>query len=238
MPDVKRTVKIITKQSVMDDVPPEVDGFPMRSWNISVFLIGPDGEDMPASCFEKVTYVLHETFGPKRARQTFKSPPFQIREKGWGEFEMQILLTPLGSPKAGEQTLNHDLNFHNTEYESTHSVTFRNPKDRLLDILKESAPAGEAVNGTAAAVSKPEKKRQKTSRNVDMEKLAEALPQLQEDDLLQVVQMVHDNKSEDTYTKNDVENGEFHVDLYTLPDPLIKMLWDFCDKKVDMSALA
>ena len=39
-----------------------------------------------------------------------------------------------------------------------------------------------------------------------MEKLAEALPQLQDEDLLQVVQMVHDNKSEETYTKNDVES--------------------------------
>lgn len=110
-----------------------------------------------------------------------------------------------------------------------------------------------------------------------MEKLAEALPQLAEDDLLQVVQMVHDNKTEDTYTKNDVESeffslfaylprqplwagrksffllstlehdeadhpskldGEFHVDLYTLPDQLIKMLWDFCEKKVDLNSLA
>lgn len=39
-----------------------------------------------------------------------------------------------------------------------------------------------------------------------MEKLAEALPMLQEDDLLQVVQMVHDNKTEETYTKNDLES--------------------------------
>ena len=39
-----------------------------------------------------------------------------------------------------------------------------------------------------------------------MEKLAEALPQLNEDDLLQVVQLVHDNKSDETYTKNDVES--------------------------------
>ena len=32
-------------------------------------------------------------------------------------------------------------------------------------------------------------------------------------------------------------DGEFHVDLYTLPDPLIKLLWDFCEKKVDMNNL-
>lgn len=30
--------------------------------------------------------------------------------------------------------------------------------------------------------------------------------------------------------------GEFHVDLYTLPDNLIKMLWDFTTEKVQISA--
>ncbi|KAL1639872.1 transcription factor TFIIF complex subunit Tfg3 [Diplodia intermedia] len=67
-----------------------------------------------------------------------------------------------------------------------------------------------------------------------MEKLADGLQRLGEDDLLQVVQMVHDNKSTDTYTKNDVENGEFHVDLYTLPDNLVKMLWDFTAQRTDL----
>lgn len=38
-----------------------------------------------------------------------------------------------------------------------------------------------------------------------MDKLAENLQKLGEDDLLQVVQMVHDNKTAETYTKNDVE---------------------------------
>ena len=40
-----------------------------------------------------------------------------------------------------------------------------------------------------------------------MEKLADNLQRLSEDDLLQVVQLIHDNKSADTYTKNDVERG-------------------------------
>ena len=90
-----------------------------------------------------------------------------------------------------------------------------------------------------------------------MEKLADGLQRLGEDDLLQVVQMVHDNKTTDTYTKNDVESellnqsqkkknsgtirrlthyldGEFHVDLYTLPDSLVKMLWDFTASKTEL----
>lgn len=41
---------------------------------------------------------------------------------------------------------------------------------------------------------------------IDMEKLAEGLQKLGEDDLLQVVTMVHDNKTSETYTKNDVES--------------------------------
>jgi len=67
-----------------------------------------------------------------------------------------------------------------------------------------------------------------------MEKLADGLQRLTEDDLLQVVQMVHDHKTAETYTKNDVEGGEFHVDLYTLPDHLVKMLWDFTAGKTDL----
>ena len=38
-----------------------------------------------------------------------------------------------------------------------------------------------------------------------MDKLAEGLVKLSEDELLQVVQIIHDNKTDDTYTKNDVE---------------------------------
>lgn len=84
-----------------------------------------------------------------------------------------------------------------------------------------------------------------------MEKLADGLQKLSEDDLLQVVTMVHDHKSNDTYTRNDVESigprpgiapsyadlsvdGEFHVDLYTLPDSLVKMLWDFTAARADI----
>lgn len=29
-------------------------------------------------------------------------------------------------------------------------------------------------------------------------------------------------------------DGEFHVDLYTLPDNLVKMLWDFTASKTDL----
>ena len=44
-----------------------------------------------------------------------------------------------------------------------------------------------------------------------MEKLAEGLQKLDEDSLLLVVQMIHDNKTDSTYVKNDVEREFFFL---------------------------
>lgn len=49
-----------------------------------------------------------------------------------------------------------------------------------------------------------------------MEKLAEGLQKLDEDSLLLVVQMIHDNKTESTYVKNDVER-EFYSTQFDTP---------------------
>ncbi|KAL4890236.1 yeats family-domain-containing protein [Aspergillus ambiguus] len=228
MPDVKRNVRLVTEQHIVNK-DSGVEGFPLRSWSIEIYLLNEHGDQVSANVFDKVTYTLHPSFGD-RAIQTFKNPPFRISEEGWGEFDMQITLTA-----DKDYHLTHDLNFGQTRYESKHLITFKNPKPALLAALRESGPVPGDENGVkskrAAAGEEGSKKKKKTDKNVDMDKLADGLQKLGEDDLLQVVQMVHDNKAPDSYTKNDVEQGEFHVDLYTLPDSLIKMLWDFTQEK-------
>lgn len=156
--------------------------------------------------------------------------------------------------KGGKNTLVHDLNFGKNKYEARHSVTFKNPSAALINILRETGPVPGDENGRKKTDGGDKKR--KRAGAVDMEKLAEGLVKLGEDDLLHVVQMIHDNKSDETYTKNDIERksrqffitcillkpfvneisnfrveGEFHVDLYTLPDTLVKMLWDFVAKE-------
>ncbi|KAF1983224.1 SAS complex, SAS5 subunit/transcription initiation factor IID, subunit 14 [Aulographum hederae CBS 113979] len=230
MPDIKRTVKLVTEQRVIDE-PSQMEGFPMRSWNIEVWLLNENNEEISAgNVFEKVTYNLHPSF-EKRAKQVFKKAPYRIEEKGWGEFDMMIALTTI--QKGGEHQLEHDLNFQHERYEAKHTITFKNPKPDLIAALQESGSVG-GENGVRGKGADAGKKKSRKDRTVDMEKLADGLQRLGEDDLLQVVQMVHDNKSADTYTKNDVENGEFHVDLYTLPDALVKMLWDFTASKTEI----
>lgn len=46
-----------------------------------------------------------------------------------------------------------------------------------------------------------------------MERLADSLQRLGEEDLLQVVEMIHNNKTADTYTKNEVER-KFGPSIY------------------------
>lgn len=58
----------------------------------------------------------------------------------------------------------------------------------------------------AAAGGGDTRKKGRKEKNVDMEKLADGLQKLTEDDLLHVVQLVHDNKTAETYTKNDVDS--------------------------------
>lgn len=153
-----------------------------------------------------------------------KKPPFRIAEDGWGEFELKISFKEL-SGKTHEVL--HDLNFQQERYDVKHVITFKKPTGQMLDELRESGPIpGEsAVNGDAgkkrvSEIGTVEKKRKKggDSKGFDMDKLAEGLQKLGEDDLLQVVQMVHDNKSEDSWMRNDVERKQERPSIMTDAD--------------------
>jgi transcription initiation factor IIF auxiliary subunit len=140
--------------------------------------------------------------------RAFDKPPFRCENEGWGEFDMTIDLFAV--EKGGKHSVSHDLNFAKPRYEAKHVISFKNPNAALLEILRKSGPVpGEDVNGGGRKKADAGEKKRKRTAQVDMDKLAEGLVKLHEDDLLQVVQLIHDNKTEETYTKNDVE-GEFH----------------------------
>lgn len=222
MPDIKRTVKLVTEQKIVDSSSEP----PLRHWSIRIYLEGPGKEEVAAGIFSNAQYRLHETF-EDRMIQDKSSPPFLIKEKGWGEFDMQIILRTI--EKGQEFTISHDLNFQSEKYEAKHPIIFKGAKGAVVEELRKSGPIPGEVNGVKGVDSAKKKKR--PDKGIDMDKLAENLQKLSEDNLLTVVQMIHDNKTDETYMKNDVEQGEFHVDLYTLPDTLIRDLWAFCTSK-------
>jgi len=248
MSEVKRTIRITTEQHILKDVPP-VENYPMRKWNIQISMLDQSGQEIPANILDKVTYTLHPTFtNPIR---TTKLSPFRVEEQGWGEFDIPITVHILGlSGKVGERKFNHDLNFLSEKYVNDHVVTIpvSSTKNQALNkLLLESGSLPfdeggankrklpESGNGTTTDVNNKFKKLKNTNGaavkgTIDLEKLANGLTKLSEDDLIVIVQMVTDNRTNDMNIKNDVDNGEFTMDLYTLPESLLKSLWDYVKK--------
>ncbi|EEB05710.1 transcription factor TFIIF complex subunit Tfg3 [Schizosaccharomyces japonicus yFS275] len=239
MASVKRTLRIITNQHIVsgEAVALQDQSYAMREWSIRLMTLNEHDEEVDAVFLDRVTYKLHPTFiNPNR---TVKKPPFQIDERGWGEFEMQIVLHFVD--KGGEQTVAHYLSFEKENYHADHELTIPTHKPGLCRALAASGP----VPGYPEEPEETRKEKRKNevettgrkkvkSKPVDMDKLAEGLQKLQENDLLQVVQLINENKTPEMFVHNDVEAGEFHIDLYTLPDKLLLLLFSFCAKRVSM----
>ncbi|KAI1504257.1 yeats family-domain-containing protein [Biscogniauxia marginata] len=217
---IERKVKLVTEQHTIPKESPMPE-FPMKEWSVKIYLLDEDGNEHPANCFTKAVYNLHPSF--ENPQQTFTEPPFTCTNEGWGEFEMSI---DLYTTEKAKHTIYHDLNFQSPKYEAKQTVTIKNPSQNLINLLRETGPVG---NDDDAKASKARKANDGKKRKApyDYEKMADGMGKLGEDDLLHIIQMIHDNKSEDTFIKNDLDKGEFTVDLCTLSDALLKMVWDF-----------
>lgn len=58
-----------------------MEGFPLRKWNIQIFLLNEHGEEVPATLFSKALYKLHPSFDKRQNQSSFINPmlPFQTR---------------------------------------------------------------------------------------------------------------------------------------------------------------
>lgn len=103
--------------------------------------------------------------------------------------------------KSGKISVQHDLNFQKNHYEHIRDVTFKNPSQALQNLLRETGPlpSDDDRKRKTDGVSK------KAKKSFDVEKMADALVRLEEDDLLHVIQMIHDHKTDDTYIQNNVD---------------------------------
>lgn len=237
-------MRVKTSQHILPDLPP-VENFPMREWSIEIVQLDKDGNEIPASLFEKVTYHLHPTF--ENPNRTFTELPFKITEQGWGGFPLNISLFLID--KGGERKITHDLNFLQDTYEVDHEIQVPHSKPSLIEELAKSGPIEEELAAITNAKRKatvaatvaiePKTKRTKPTAapmikgDVDIEKLAFGLTKLKEDDLVGVVQMITDNKTPEMNVTNDVEEGEFTMDLFSMPESLLKSLWEYVEKNVE-----
>ena len=63
----------------------KADEFQTHQWTL--FVRGPNNEDL-SGVVSKVVFQLHASFA--QPVRELESPPFEVTERGWGEFEAQI----------------------------------------------------------------------------------------------------------------------------------------------------
>ncbi|KAF8951253.1 hypothetical protein BGZ46_004098 [Entomortierella lignicola] len=230
----------------------------MRKWKISLMGINANGEEEPLPYVDRVEYLLHETFAqPLRKVSKY---PFVLQEKGWGEFDMKIMLYFVDNATA-PAVLEHDLNFQSTHYEVPHTLTFKpdlkpsflkllnQPVETITDKNSRLSSNGNGVDAKTNKRSRDDTHNKKSKRikdyssdddssvasgedEIDIHALAEKFQQLEADDLIDLVKLVKANQTSDMYVKEDGEAGEFHIDLRTLNSDLLHQLWEFCSKRL------
>lgn len=263
MVEVKRTVRFTTTQHVLKDIPAVQEGFPMREWSISVSLVNDKGVEVPATIFDKVTYALHPTFANPVRTFKKPPFTIQEQGWGGFDIPITLTLMDKAGDRKINHDLNFYKEKYVIDKQITINTTkqnllkelaksgpvpssgsdLNNSNDNSTGATTNSTTTttgaekrkNAAVSSTSAADSKNVKKAKTTANKggVDLEKMAELLTKLREDDLLGVVQMINDNRTPEMNIKNDVDNGEFTMDLYTLPDTLLKSLWDYIKKRAE-----
>ncbi|ORX92943.1 yeats-domain-containing protein [Basidiobolus meristosporus CBS 931.73] len=222
---ITRKVQIVTEHEIMKGAKP-VSGHPIRKWKLSVYGLDDKDERTSMDYVEKVEYVLHPSF--TNPRRVTSKPPYFLQEKGWGEFDMQVILHFIDKTSF---PLVHDLNFRSGHYEVPHTVTFSNPKGALLKVLESETSAPEASVAVNDKKSTTVKGRSRKKLKINHERLADKLYKLSGEDILDVVNFVKERKERSTYVNEEVE-GEFHFDLYTLTDSCLKDLNELVDAKL------
>ncbi|KAI9269970.1 yeats family-domain-containing protein [Helicostylum pulchrum] len=172
MTTVSQDIKISCHNSVIKGSGAKSnDGHPWRNWKITV--VAMDGEKEVKGklsiILDHICYILHPTF--PEPRRDIREEPYVLEEKGWGEFDMRIVLyftDNLTDPRV----ITFDLNFAQSNYSITHKLEFPNASPELIRLLAKD-PSTNARKGGKKPISltnnnnksKPKKINTETNNN-------------------------------------------------------------------------
>ncbi|KAJ8660274.1 hypothetical protein O0I10_004136 [Lichtheimia ornata] len=113
-----------------------VEGHPLRNWKIKLVAVenGKDKKGRLSELLDHVEYILHPTF--ENPRRVVTKEPYVLQEKGWGEFDMRIVLNFANN--VATEVLLFDLSFMQSSYSVIRTVVFQNPTQELLALLRSS----------------------------------------------------------------------------------------------------
>ncbi|CCH41080.1 hypothetical protein BN7_617 [Wickerhamomyces ciferrii] len=117
--------------------------------NWTVFVRGPNGEDL-SYFIKKVVFKLHDTYN--NPTRSIESPPFQVTETGWGEFEIGIKIYFVNEANEKNISLYHHLRLHpygfppdavltdkdrNVRSVQYDEIVFNEPTEQLFEIMTQ-----------------------------------------------------------------------------------------------------
>ncbi|KAI7877413.1 hypothetical protein K492DRAFT_14674 [Lichtheimia hyalospora FSU 10163] len=113
-----------------------VEGHPLRNWKIKLVAVenGKDKKGRLSELLDHVEYILHPTF--ENPRRVVTKEPYVLQEKGWGEFDMRIVLNFANN--VATEVLLFDLSFMQSSYSVIRTIVFPNPTQELLALLRSS----------------------------------------------------------------------------------------------------
>ncbi|KAI9665442.1 MAG: NuA4 histone H4 acetyltransferase complex and the SWR1 complex subunit [Trizodia sp. TS-e1964] len=132
----------------------------------TVFVKGIDNEDI-SYWLSKVQFKLHETYVPPL--RTILTPPFEVTETGWGEFELSIKLYFVPESTEKPQTLWHALKLHpygpdaeaaraaraEVVAQNYEEVVFNEPVEAFFDVLTGGGQKGGGKRRVARTAEVP-----------------------------------------------------------------------------------
>ncbi|KAI7871346.1 yeats family-domain-containing protein [Spinellus fusiger] len=135
MTEASQDIKIICQNSIIKGAhATSVDGHPLRNWKIK--LVAMDGNKEKkgklSALLDRVEYILHPTFA--NPRRVMNKEPYLLQEKGWGEFDMRIMLY-FTRDLADPEIVLFDLNFAHSTYTVHHKLVFPMPSPELEALL-------------------------------------------------------------------------------------------------------
>ncbi len=71
--------------------------------------------------------------------------PYLLQEKGWGEFDMRVVLF-FTNNLAEPENIFFDLHFRETTYTILHKIHFQNPSPELIKLLSIEVPMSDIIN--------------------------------------------------------------------------------------------
>ncbi|KAG0767842.1 hypothetical protein G6F57_002844 [Rhizopus arrhizus] len=197
MNELSQEIKIICQNSLIKGSAKAADGHPWRNWKVKVVAVDNYRERKGKLSYllDRVEYVLHPTF-ENPVRTSFKEP-YLLQEKGWGEFDMRVVLY-FKNDWAEPQNIFFDLHFREPTYTILHKVTFYHPPLPLARLITHEFPPSDVE------IAPRKRKMSPSLSNITTTKKARTPPSIIDDNSSEsngqdtIVDHVYDEKDVDT----------------------------------------